>query len=186
MTMEQRVERLASRIHALNTVIAQDKYRDLLTGLRLRAEEIESASATQEKNDSHPCSPDELRKKFQISTAEGGRLRVGIIGRVKAGKSSLLNALLFDGKDVLPKAATPMTASLTVLGYAAEPYAEVEFFEEKDIENMRQRAQDYDLEFERRMKERLEKNQARPSKFGARPAQALPHPTHARPTLSTQ
>ena len=176
MTMEQRVERLASRIHALNTVIAQDKYRDLLTGLRLRAEEIESASATQEKNDSHPCSPDEVRKKFQISTAEGGRLRVGIIGRVKAGKSSLLNALLFDGKDVLPKAATPMTASLTVLSYAAEPYAEVEFFEEKDIENMRQRAQDYDLEFERRMKERLEKNQARPSKFGARPAQALPDP----------
>lgn len=174
MTMEQRVERLASRIHALNTVIAQDKYRDLLTGLRLRAEEIESASATQEKNDSHPCSPDELRKKFQISTAEGGRLRVGIIGRVKAGKSSLLNALLFDGKDVLPKAATPMTASLTVLGYAAEPYAEVEFFEEKDIENMRQRAQDYDHEFERRMKERLEKNQVRPSKFGTRPAQALP------------
>ena len=47
MTMEQRVERLASRIHALNTVITQDKYRDLLTGLRLRAEEIESASATQ-------------------------------------------------------------------------------------------------------------------------------------------
>ena len=45
--MEQRVERLASRIHALNTVIAQDKYRDLLTGLLLRAEEIDCASETQ-------------------------------------------------------------------------------------------------------------------------------------------
>lgn len=174
--MEQRVERLASRIQALNTVITHDKYRDLLTGLRLGAGEIENVSATQEKKDSHPRSPEELREKFKTGTQEGSRLRVGIIGRVKAGKSSLLNALLFDGKDVLPKAATPMTASLTVLGYAAKPYAEVEFFEEKDIENMRQRAQDYDLEFERRMKERLEKNQARPSKFGSRPTQAAPDP----------
>lgn len=174
--MEQRVERLASRIQALNTVITHDKYRDLLTGLRLSAEGTENAPAAQEKSDSLPRSPDELREKFKTGMQDGSRLRVGIIGRVKAGKSSLLNALLFDGKDVLPKAATPMTASLTVLGYAAEPYAEVEFFEEKDIENMRQRAQDYDLEFERRMKERLEKNQARPSTFGSRPAQAAPDP----------
>jgi hypothetical protein len=174
--MEQRVERLASRIQALNTVITHDKYRDLLTGLRLGAEEIENVPTTQEKKDSHPRSPEELREKFKTGTQDGSRLRVGIIGRVKAGKSSLLNALLFDGKDVLPKAATPMTASLTVLGYAAKPYAEVEFFEEKDIENMCQRAQDYDLEFERRMKERLEKNQARPSRFGSRSAQAVPDP----------
>ena len=48
---------------------------------------------------------------------EGRNLRVGIIGRVKAGKSSLLNALMFAGNDVLPKAATPMTASLTILRY---------------------------------------------------------------------
>lgn len=177
MTLEQRVERLASRIQALNTVVAQEKYRDLLTGLRLGAEEATNALAIQEKSDSHPRSPDELRQKIKTATQAGSHLRVGIIGRVKAGKSSLLNALLFDGKDVLPKAATPMTASLTVLGYAATPYAEVEFFEEKDIENMRQRAQDYDREFERRMKERLEKNQARPSKLGARPAQPAPDPT---------
>lgn len=177
MTLEQRVERLAGRIQALNAVVAQEKYRDLLTGLRLGAEETTNAPAMQEKSDSHPRSPDELRQKIKTDTQAGSRLRIGIIGRVKAGKSSLLNALLFDGKDVLPKAATPMTASLTVLGYAATPYAEVEFFEEKDIENMRQRAQDYDREFERRMKERLAKPQARPSKFGARPAQPAPDPT---------
>ena len=40
-------------------------------------------------------------------------LRIGIMGRVKAGKSTFLNALLFDGQPVLPQAATPKTANLT-------------------------------------------------------------------------
>ena len=45
---------------------------------------------------------------------ESGRLlRLGIVGQIKAGKSTLLNLLLFDGREVLPRAATPMTASLT-------------------------------------------------------------------------
>lgn len=60
-------------------------------------------------------------------------LRVGIIGRVKAGKSSLLNALIFEGKDILPKAATPMTAALTRMEYSEDVRAEVEFYDEKDL-----------------------------------------------------
>ena len=44
---------------------------------------------------------------------EGRLLRLGIVGQIKAGKSTLLNLLLFDGREVLPRAATPMTASLT-------------------------------------------------------------------------
>lgn len=48
-------------------------------------------------------------------------LKLGIVGRVKAGKSSFLNALLFEGEDRLPKAATPMTAALTRLNYADAP-----------------------------------------------------------------
>ena len=62
-------------------------------------------------------------------------LRVGIVGRVKAGKSSLLNSLLFDGKDILPKAATPMTAALTYMQYSDKNYIEVEFVTEDDIKN---------------------------------------------------
>ncbi len=169
MTLEQRVEQLAGRIQKLDDVITQEKYRDLVTGLRLGSSTSENTLASQEKKDSSPRTPDELRQKFRADIQEGSRLRVGIIGRVKAGKSSLLNALLFDGKDILPKAATPMTASLTVLGYAETPYAEVEFFEQNDIENMRQRAQDYDQEFKRRVNERLEKNQNRVQRPGIRP-----------------
>ena len=170
MTLEQRVEQLAGRVQKLDDVITQEKYRDLVTGLRLGSSTSESTPASQEKKDSSPRTPDELRQKFRADIQEGSRLRVGIIGRVKAGKSSLLNALLFDGKDILPKAATPMTASLTVLGYAETPHAEVEFFEQNDIENMRQRAQDYDQEFKRRVNERLEKNQSRVQRPGIRPA----------------
>lgn len=58
-----------------------------------------------------------VREDALAMAREGRNLRVGIIGRVKAGKSSLLNALMFAGNDVLPKAATPMTASLTILRY---------------------------------------------------------------------
>ncbi len=35
-------------------------------------------------------------------------LKVSIIGRVKADKSSLLNALIFESKEVLSKVATPI------------------------------------------------------------------------------
>ena len=34
---------------------------------------------------------------------EGRLLKIGIVGRVKSGKSSLLNALLFDGQSILPR-----------------------------------------------------------------------------------
>ncbi len=65
-------------------------------------------------------------------------LAVGIIGRVKAGKSSILNAIFFDGEDVLPKAATPMTAALTILKYGENLKAEIEFFTENDISVIKQ------------------------------------------------
>ena len=45
-------------------------------------------------------------------------LQIGIVGQVKAGKSSFLNSLFFNGEDVLPKASTPMTAGLTIIEYA--------------------------------------------------------------------
>ncbi len=80
---------------------------------------------------------EELEKTIKGMQAENRGLKVGIIGRVKAGKSSLLNALIFEGKDVLPKAATPMTASLTILKYAQNLSAEVQFYNEKDMEELK-------------------------------------------------
>ena len=67
-------------------------------------------------------------------------LRIGVVGQIKRGKSSLLNALLFDGKDILPKGATPMTAALTKVHYAQKPYARLEFFTTQDWSNIEQKA----------------------------------------------
>lgn len=76
--------------------------------------------------------------------AQGQTLRIGVIGQVKAGKSSFLNALLFQGKDLLPKASTPMTAGLTVIGYAERPKFKVEYYSEKDWNTVEGQARQYD------------------------------------------
>ncbi|WP_273524121.1 dynamin family protein [Mailhella massiliensis] len=59
-------------------------------------------------------------------------MRVAIVGAVKAGKSTFLNALLFGGKAVLPSAATPMTASLTRLFYSEKPTLTLQFYSRED------------------------------------------------------
>jgi len=75
-------------------------------------------------------------------------LRIGIVGRVKAGKSTLINALFFDGESVLPKAATPMTAALTVLSYGDVLSAEANFFSENDIRDIKRDHDRYISELE--------------------------------------
>lgn len=55
------------------------------------------------------------QKQIEALEREDRDLTIAIVGRVKSGKSSLLNALFFDGRSVLPQAATPMTAALTFL-----------------------------------------------------------------------
>ena len=56
-----------------------------------------------------------LRLALEDEHDKNRLLRVGIIGSIKAGKSTFLNALLFNGESILPEAPTPMTASLTRL-----------------------------------------------------------------------
>lgn len=75
-------------------------------------------------------------------------LKIGIVGGVKAGKSSFLNALLFRGRDILPKAATPMTAALTKISYSETPYAKIVFYENKDWNAILQNAATFDERLE--------------------------------------
>ncbi|MDR1399642.1 MAG: dynamin family protein [Treponema sp.] len=79
---------------------------------------------------------EEMKKQIEALNEEGRLLNIGIIGRVKAGKSSLLNSMFFEGKPVLPTAATPMTASLTVLSYGDQPSATVEYYTAQDIDDI--------------------------------------------------
>ena len=82
-----------------------------------------------------------IKKSFIAKTddffREDRKLNIGIIGRVKAGKSSFLNAMLFDGKPILPAAVTPKTATLIRIEYDEENKIEVEYYsvnEWKEIE----------------------------------------------------
>ena len=85
-----------------------------------------------------------LKGKVEQSLQEGRALKIGIVGEVKAGKSSFLNALLFRGHNVLPQASTPMTAALTKISYGETPSAKIEFYNEKDWENIESLAAEYD------------------------------------------
>ncbi|WRD13777.1 dynamin-like GTPase family protein [Helicobacter pylori] len=100
---------------------------------------------------------EELEKTLKEMQDTDRDLKVGIIGRVKAGKSSLLNALIFEGVEVLPKAATPMTASLTVLKYAKTLSTEVEFYSQKDISELKNEHARYEREFQRMVGEEVKK-----------------------------
>lgn len=61
-------------------------------------------------------------------THEHPPLSIGIMGQVKAGKSSFLNQLLFDGQPLLPEAATPKTANLTRIRHAERPCFTAHFY----------------------------------------------------------
>ncbi len=106
---------------------------------------------------------EELEKTLKEMQDTNRDLKVGIIGRVKAGKSSLLNALIFEGVEVLPKAATPMTASLTILKYADTLSAEVEFYSPKDILELENEHERYVREFNRIVDEEVKKQKEKQS-----------------------
>ncbi|WRG89033.1 dynamin-like GTPase family protein [Helicobacter pylori] len=114
-------------------------------------------------SDNSVIKTEELEKTLKELQDTNRDLKVGIIGRVKAGKSSLLNALIFEGVEVLPKAATPMTASLTILKYANTLSAEVEFYSQKDILELKNEHERYVREFNRIVDEEVKKQKEKQS-----------------------
>jgi len=77
-----------------------------------------------------------IKKNFIAKTddffREDRKLNIGIIGRVKVGKSTFLNSLLFDGTDILPSAVTPKTAALTRIEYDDDNRIEIEYFSHEE------------------------------------------------------
>lgn len=132
-TFEAERERLVEDLTAVEHLL--DKYSDVL--------------------DDHPEATREIRQLAQAvpgeSSAllkEGRLLRLGIVGQIKAGKSTLLNLLLFDGREVLPKAATPMTAALTHIVRSDELGAghaeiEVDYYSPDEWQEIEQGADEY-------------------------------------------
>jgi GTP-binding protein EngB required for normal cell division len=71
-----------------------------------------------------------------IKRIDEDTITIGVIGQMKAGKSTFLNALLF-GKEVLPAASTPMTAALTEITYGEIASIEAEFYTRDEWEQIK-------------------------------------------------
>lgn len=59
---------------------------------------------------------------------ENDILTIGVIGQMKAGKSTFLNSFVFE-RDLLPSATTPMTAALSVITYGPTEELVVTFYD---------------------------------------------------------
>ena len=90
-----------------------------------------------------------IRREFANNIADFYRndrkLNIGVIGQVKAGKSTFLNTLLFGGNNVLPAARTPKTAVLTKIEYSETNQIIVEYYQPKEWQRLKEFSQS-DLE----------------------------------------
>ena len=116
------MEKIINRLQKLEEFVSQNDLSDVASSL---------------KSEKGVDKAEDLKKTLLEQEDQDRVLRIGILGRVKAGKSSFLNALVFDGNDILPKAATPMTAALTILEYGESTSAEVDFYTEEDLKGIK-------------------------------------------------
>ena len=97
---------------------------------------IERLSPQASKEDIN--SLEKLIENFKMKTEdfyrENRKLNIGVVGQVKAGKSSFLNALLFNGQEILPKASTPKTATLTKMEYSEKNIIKIEYYSVEEWE----------------------------------------------------
>jgi hypothetical protein len=129
------MEKIISKIGAL------DKYKDYLS----------NNSDITEFNESLKNLKSSLDEKRQ----EGRIFQLGIVGQMKTGKSSFLNEYLF-GEEILPTAATPMTAALTLIKYSDENKAEIEFYNRDDWSSIEEKNKEYEKEYNKALEEAKE------------------------------
>lgn len=109
---------------------------------------------------------EDLKRTIEDSEKEGRALKIGIVGQVKAGKSSFLNAVLFGGRDVLPQASTPMTAALTKISYREQPGAKIIFYSVNDWESIKEKNREYEAQLDAAYEEYKANLSKEPSKGG--------------------
>lgn len=78
----------------------------------------------------------DIQTKLDKFRREDRRLTLAVVGRVKAGKSSFLNELIFQGKDILPHAFRPKTATLTKIEYDAHPHMTITYYRPVEWEQL--------------------------------------------------
>ncbi len=77
---------------------------------------------------------EEIKEKLEKDT-----LTIGVIGQMKCGKSTFLNAFVFQD-DILPAATTPMTAALSIITYGEKERVVAEFYTQDEWEEQKLQA----------------------------------------------
>lgn len=76
----------------------------------------------------------QLRKAFDTQ-----KLVIGVVGKMKAGKSSLVNAAIF-ADNILPSGSQPITVTLTEISYAENDEVEITLLTSDDIAELNETA----------------------------------------------
>lgn len=79
---------------------------------------------------------DVARKDEIVNKINNDVLTIGVIGQMKCGKSTFLNAFVFED-DILPSAVTPMTAALSVITYGEQKKVVAEFYTSDEWEEQK-------------------------------------------------
>lgn len=75
-----------------------------------------------------------------INKLDTDTLTIGVIGQMKCGKSTFLNAFLFNDT-ILPAATNPMTAALSIITYGEEKNIVAEFYSQDEWANLKMQAE---------------------------------------------
>lgn len=78
----------------------------------------------------------DIQTKLDKFRREDRKLTLAVVGCVKAWKSSFLNELIFQGKDILPHAFRPKTATLTKIEYDAHPHMMITYYRPVEWEQL--------------------------------------------------
>lgn len=113
-----------------------DQFSGQLDTLRAGLESLDEYAFAEQATElalSLRCRTDDFFRENRIFS-------IAVLGQLKAGKSTFLNDLLFDGHAVLPVARTPKTAALTRLEYAPENALTVEYLSAGEWETLQKLA----------------------------------------------
>ena len=83
---------------------------------------------------------EDLHNNWKDFTRDERKLNLAVVGRVKAGKSTFLNTIVFGGQHILPEAFTPKTATLTKIEYAETNSLEIEYYSSEEWKELERQA----------------------------------------------
>ena len=76
----------------------------------------------------------QLKKVF-----DSQNLVIGVVGKMKAGKSSLVNASIF-ADEILPAGSQPVTVTLTQISFSEDNKVEITLLSPEDIADLKEKA----------------------------------------------